>query len=98
MATAGLAASASANLSAAMSMMAGMDLSAVLALGVSNVNELDSQRALHTLKSWVQHNPKFHGLEIRVDEYSDGTLMDEVMQLMLQAESFDPTDSDVQVP
>ena len=73
------------------------NLPAVLALGVSNVNELDSQRALHTLKSWVQHNPKFHGLEIRVDEYSDGTLMDEVMQLMLQAENFDPTDSDVQV-
>lgn len=42
------------------------------------MNELDSQRALHNLKAWVQHNPKYAGLEITVDEYSDGTLMDEV--------------------
>lgn len=48
------------------------------ALGTSYVNELDSQRALHNLKAWVQHNPKYSGLEIAVDEYSDGTLMDEV--------------------
>lgn len=73
------------------------NLSALLALGVSNVNELNPQGALKTLKAWVQHNPKFHGLEIRVDEYSDGSLMDEVMQLMLQARAHDPSDSDVQV-
>ena len=42
------------------------------------MNELDSQKALHNLKAWVQHNPKYSGLEIAVDEYSDGTLMDEV--------------------
>lgn len=42
------------------------------------MNELDSQRALHNLKAWVQHNPKYAGLEITNDEYSDGTLMDEV--------------------
>lgn len=48
------------------------------ALGTSYVNELDSQKALHNLKAWVQHNPKYSGLEIAVDEYSDGTLMDEV--------------------
>jgi peroxin-5 len=42
------------------------------------VNELDPQRALHNLKAWVQHNPKYAGLELKVDEYSDGTLMDEV--------------------
>jgi hypothetical protein len=46
--------------------------------GVSYVNELDPQRALHNLKAWVQHNPKYAGLELTVDEYSDGTLMDEV--------------------
>jgi peroxin-5 len=73
------------------------NLSALLALGVSNVNELNPQGALKTLKAWVQHNPKFHGLEIQVDEYSDGSLMDEVMQLMLQARAHDPADSDVQV-
>ncbi len=48
------------------------------ALGTSYVNELDSQKALHNLKAWVEHNPKYSGLEISVDEYSDGTLMDEV--------------------
>ncbi|KAE8909383.1 hypothetical protein PF005_g18566 [Phytophthora fragariae] len=73
------------------------NLSALLALGVSNVNELNPQGALKTLKAWVQHNPKFHGLEIQVDEYSDGSLMDEVMQLMLQARAHDQSDSDVQV-
>ena len=48
------------------------------ALGTSYVNELDSERALRNLMAWVQHNPKYSGLEIAVDEYSDGTLMDEV--------------------
>ncbi|CEG40627.1 TPR repeat-containing protein [Plasmopara halstedii] len=73
------------------------NLSALLALGVSNVNELNPQGALRTLKAWVQHNPKFHGLKIQVDDYSDGSLMDEVMQLMLQARAHDHSDSDVQV-
>ena len=45
------------------------------------MNELDSQKALHNLKAWVQHNPKYSGLEIAVDEYSDGTLMDEVREI-----------------
>jgi peroxin-5 len=61
------------------------NLDALLALGVSYVNELDSQRALNTLKAWVEHNPQFEGLEFKADEYSDGTLMDEVMQLMVAA-------------
>ncbi|DBA04671.1 TPA: hypothetical protein N0F65_012254 [Lagenidium giganteum] len=73
------------------------NLSALLALGVSHVNELNPQGALKTLKAWVQHNPKFHGLEIQLDEYSDGSLMDEVMQLMLQAQRHDAQDTDVQV-
>ena len=64
---------------------------------MSYVNELDPQRALKTLKAWVQHNPKFQGLEIHLDPYSDGSLMDEVMQLMLQARAHDASDSDVQV-
>jgi hypothetical protein len=37
-----------------------------------------SPRALRNLKTWVQHNPLYHGLEIKEDEYSDGSLMDEV--------------------
>ncbi|CAM9336251.1 unnamed protein product [Discosporangium mesarthrocarpum] len=73
------------------------NLDALLALGTSYVNELDSQRALSNLKAWVQHNPKYSGLEIAVDEYSDGTLMDEVMQLMLQAQRWDSSDPDALV-
>lgn len=73
------------------------NLSALLALGVSHVNELNPQGAIKSLKAWVQHNPKFHGLEIQLDEYSDGSMMDEVMQLMLQACAHDPADTDVQV-
>ena len=61
------------------------NLDALLALGTSHVNEMDSVRALDCLRSWVTHNPVFHGLELKDDEYSDGTLMDEVMQLMLAA-------------
>ncbi|CAM9102957.1 unnamed protein product [Pylaiella littoralis] len=72
-------------------------LDALLALGTSYVNELDSQKALHNLKAWVEHNPKYSGLEIAVDEYSDGTLMDEVMQLMLQAQRWDAADADAHV-
>lgn len=34
---------------------------------------------------------------MKLDEYSDGSLMDEVMQLMVQARAFDPTDTEVQV-
>jgi len=35
------------------------NLPALLALGVSYVNELDSHRALQNLKAWVEHNPKY---------------------------------------
>lgn len=35
------------------------NLPALLALGVSYVNELDSPRALQNLKAWVEHNPKY---------------------------------------
>ncbi|CAM9716459.1 unnamed protein product, partial [Ectocarpus sp. 8 AP-2014] len=34
-------------------------LDALLALGTSYVNELDSQKALTNLKAWVEHNPKY---------------------------------------
>jgi peroxin-5 len=44
----------------------------LLSLGVSYVNELDSARSLKALKAWVQHNPKFQGMEVVNDGYSDG--------------------------
>lgn len=73
------------------------NVDALLALGVSLVNESDSQGALRALKSWVKHNPKFHGLEVRDDEYSDGSLMDQVMQFMLHAQNHDSEDADIHV-
>ena len=51
----------------------------------------------------MQHNPRYHGLEVDpADAYGDGSLMDEVMQLMQAASAFDSghaeaTDPDVQV-
>jgi peroxin-5 len=77
------------------------NLDALLALGVSFVNELNSERALRTLKTWVEHNPSFHGMKVEVDAYSDGSLMDEVMQLMIAAQraavANGGDDADVQV-
>mmetsp|Transcript_40472 Transcript_40472/g.41289 ORF Transcript_40472/g.41289 Transcript_40472/m.41289 type:complete len:589 (+) Transcript_40472:188-1954(+) len=73
------------------------NLDALLALGTSYVNEMDSLGALDALRSWVTHHPKFHGIQIQVDEYSDGSLMDEVTQLMLTALSWAPEDPDVLV-
>ncbi len=32
-------------------------------------------------QAWLQHHPKFFGLKVDRDEYSDGTLMDDVMQV-----------------
>jgi peroxin-5 len=72
-------------------------LNTLLSLGTCYVNELDSLKALETLRTWVANNPKFMGLEVPQDEYSDGTLMDEVIQLMLAVARHSPNDLDVQV-
>ena len=72
------------------------NLDALLALGVSYVNELDHSNALKNLKAWVVNNPSFVGLEVQRDEYSDGSMMDEVMQLMLKAAEWAPKDPQVQ--
>lgn len=73
------------------------NLSSLLTLGICYVNELDSLHALESLKSWVSHNPMFYGLDINVDEYSDGSLMDNVVQLMEAAVKVAPSDVDVHV-
>ena len=43
------------------------NLDALLALGVSYVNELSSESALRTLKLWVEHNPSFQGMKVELD-------------------------------
>ncbi len=73
------------------------NLNALLSLGVSYVNELDSGNALRNLKAWIQHNPKYSDLKPELDFYSDGSLMDEVMQLMLKAEQWDADDIDAKI-
>ena len=72
-------------------------LAALLALGVSYVNEMDKERALKTLETWVKHNPQFAGLSPPPDPYSDGSPLDAVMQLMLAAQAVAPADPDVAV-
>lgn len=71
-------------------------LEALLALGVSYVNEQREDLALANLRAWVQHNPRFVGLEVEDDPYADGTPLDDVMRLMLRAEAWAPADPDVQ--
>ena len=71
-------------------------LDALLALGVSYVNELKQDQALKCLKTWVAHHPALQGLKYEQDEYSDGTLQGEVMQMMTAAERFAPRDPGVQ--
>jgi peroxin-5 len=73
---------------------------ALLALGVSYVNELDNDRALLNLKAWITHNPKFAGLDLSEDVYgvtpTAGTrenAFEEVQTLLLRALEFDPTDA-----
>lgn len=71
------------------------NLNALVALGTSYVNEGDIHRALDTLQSWVLHNPKFQGLSVTPDEYSDGSLTDKLQQLMMAAKEWSPDDADV---
>jgi peroxin-5 len=72
-------------------------LDALLALGTCYVNELNSAGALAVLKEWVLHHPTFFHLTPVIDEYSDGSLMDEVMQVILAAHKHDPEDVDVKI-
>jgi peroxin-5 len=71
------------------------NIEALRELGTSYVNELNSIRALESLRAWLTHNPRFVGLEISVDAHSDGSLMDEVIHLITEAQAFAPDDPDV---
>jgi tetratricopeptide (TPR) repeat protein len=54
------------------------NLSALLALGTSHVNEMNSEEALECLQGWVKHNPKFHGLEARLKKQYNTDTADDV--------------------
>jgi tetratricopeptide (TPR) repeat protein len=72
-------------------------LDSLLSLGICYVNEANSVQALECLKAWVAHNPMFHGLDVPTDEYSDGSLMDEVVLLMEAVGRSAPNDKDVNI-
>lgn len=68
---------------------------ALLALGVSYVNELNHLKALECLKAWITHNPSFASIEFDADVYGsdkgetevkgvEESSFDEVQRLLLQ--------------
>jgi peroxin-5 len=66
---------------------------ALLALGVSYVNELNHGKALESLKAWITHNPSFSNIKFETDVYGssnmenqgvDESSFDEVQRLLLQ--------------
>ena len=75
------------------------NLDALLALGTSYVNEQNSLKALETLRTWLEHNPRYQNLNYSAheDAYSDGTQMDELNQMILAAMIHDPSDIEVKV-
>ena len=73
------------------------NLNALLALGTSYVNEMNYIKALETLRQWATHNPKFYGLYIPPDNYSDESLFEQVRHLLLETTKWAPEDVDSKV-
>ena len=71
------------------------NIDALRDLGTSYVNELNSVRALESLKAWLSHNPRYAGLSISADVHGDGSLMNEVLHMITEAQTFAPDDPDV---
>lgn len=71
------------------------NIAAQLDLGTSYVNELNTVGALTALQSWLKHNPALQDVKTEVDAYSDGTMIDDVTQLMLSAAAANPNNADV---
>jgi peroxin-5 len=81
------------------------DPEALLALGVSYVNELNHERALENMKAWFTHNPKYAGMELpdiggqEEDIYGAAAssprdlAFEEVKQMLEAALEFDQTDA-----
>jgi peroxin-5 len=75
----------------------------LLALGVSYVNELNHDRALENLNSWITHNPTFAGLELdndHEDVYGAGgeistaeSAFNDLQRLLLRALDYAPSEA-----
>ena len=75
---------------------------ALLALGVSYVNELDHARALTHLNNWVTHNPSYAGLQMQVssvgadlDAGKEGALV-KLKNLLHQAKAYDEANGNLE--
>eukprot|EP00934_Nitzschia_sp_Nitz4_P006725 Nitzschia sp. Nitz4//scaffold35_size145790//60193//61827//NITZ4_003023-RA/size145790-processed-gene-0.234-mRNA-1//-1//CDS//3329549103//6715//frame0 len=69
---------------------------ALLALGVSYVNELNHEKALENMKAWLTHNPNYAGMDLTVPPTEgprDVQAFEEVKQLLHKALQMDPTDA-----
>ena len=73
------------------------NIEAQLVLGISYLNDMNTVGALTSLKNWMLHNPIFQHINIKIDEYSDGTMTDDVMQLMLKAHEVDENNADINI-
>ena len=72
---------------------------ALLALGVSYVNELNQERALQHLKDWVTHNPSYAGLDLQSSPDLLGTTQaqqpwEELKSLLLSALAYTQSHND----
>lgn len=66
------------------------NLDSLIALGVSCTNELDEQKALEHLRSWLQNNPDYMGIPAPETLDREG-----VKGMYAMAEAINPTDPDV---
>mmetsp|Transcript_233 Transcript_233/g.519 ORF Transcript_233/g.519 Transcript_233/m.519 type:complete len:475 (-) Transcript_233:20-1444(-) len=73
---------------------------ALLALGVSHVNELDHARALESLRGWISHNPSYAGMELTPELVGGGTAgeaerssLEELKNLLQRAMEYEPLDA-----
>ena len=77
---------------------------ALLALGVSYVNELDHQRALGHLNNWVTHNPSYAGLAMPLASEGDyldggegkGSALVKLKNLLNQAKAYDEANGNLE--
>ena len=73
------------------------NIAAQLDLGTSYVNDLNTVGALTALQNWLKHNPNLQDITTpNIDAYSDGTVIDDVTQMMLAAAAANPDNAEVQ--